>query len=239
MDGHPRQDPAYRLATAKPRRSADGGASSSPGPGEERRTKPADGYAQGVRPTAAEIVARLGLERHPEGGWFRETYRSDEAVATARGTRAVATAILFLVTPASPSRFHRLASDELWVFHGGLPLELITLDADGPANVRLLGDATSARDVVPQALVPAGAWQAAWVAGTHEAGRAARIEGGAGARGGADRTGPPGAIGEERRWSLVSCLVAPGFAYEDFELARREDLLRQCPAEAELILALT
>jgi len=174
-----------------------------------------------VRPTAAEIVARLGLERHPEGGWFRETYRSDEAVATARGTRAVATAILFLVTAASPSRFHRLASDELWVFQGGLPLELVTLDADGSANVRLLGDATSVRGVLPQALVPAGAWQAARVA---ETGQAA----------GSGREGRG-----ERRWSLVSCLVAPGFAYEDFELARREELLRLSPAETELIVALT
>lgn len=169
-----------------------------------------------MRPTIAEIAVQLGLEPHREGGWFRETYRAVETVATARGTRAASTAILFLVTVASPSRFHRLASDELWVFQAGLPLELITLDADGGANVRLVGDPAATRAALPQALVPAGAWQAA-------------------------RT-TPGASGAdpgERAWSLVSCVVTPGFVYEDFELADRDGLLRLCPEQADLIVALT
>ncbi len=171
------------------------------------------------------MAARLGLEPHPEGGWFRETYRSGEAVQTTRGTRAAATAILFLVTAASPSRFHRLAADELWVFQGGLPLELITLDADGEAVVRVLGDAGSRAGALPQALVPAGAWQAARVA-------AAAPGDPAGAR-------PDDEPVAERRWSLVSCVVTPGFEYDDFELAARDDLLRLCPRQADLIVALT
>lgn len=204
-----------------------------------------------MRPTVAEIVARLGLEPHPEGGWFRETYRSSEAVRTARGTRVASTAILFLVTVAAPSRFHRLASDELWVFQGGLPLELVTLDADGEAHVRVLADAAAGRDALPQALVPAGAWQAARVLGVSPAGGAS-VQGGASTAGSAwpaGRAWPAGgqaegdgALGEspgERRWSLVSCVVTPGFEYEDFELAEREELTRECPAEAELIASLT
>jgi hypothetical protein len=173
-----------------------------------------------MRPTVEEMAAQLGLVPHPEGGRFRETYRAVETVETARGTRAASTAILFLVPVSSPSRFHRLASDELWVFQGGLPLELITLDAEGEAHVRLLGDPASSRAVLPQALVPAGAWQAARVA----AGEAA-VSG----------EGSP----SEHAWSLVSCIVTPGFAYDDFELAFRDELLRLVPGKAELINQLT
>jgi predicted cupin superfamily sugar epimerase len=173
-----------------------------------------------LRPTVEEIARQLGLEPHREGGWFRETYRSVETVATERGVRIASTAILFLVTASSPSRFHRLASDELWVFQAGLPLELITLQADGEARVRLLGDPAATSTALPQALVPAAAWQAARVAG--------------------DVAGRSSGVGEgERTWSLVSCVVTPGFVYEDFELAHRDELVRRCPQQAELIVALT
>jgi uncharacterized protein len=180
-----------------------------------------------MRPTAAEIAAQLGLEPHPEGGWFRETYRAAEAVATTRGTRAAATAILFLVTAASPSRFHRLASDELWVYQAGLPLELITLEAGGMARARVLGDPGARRDAMPQALVPAGAWQAARIApaaNERSEERSSLL----------DRT-----PARDRSWTLVSCVVTPGFVYEDFELGSRDALTALCPDEAELIAALT
>lgn len=179
-----------------------------------------------MRPSARDIAGRLGLEPHPEGGWFRETYRSEEAVETTRGTRAASTAILFLVTVSSPSRFHRLASDELWVFQAGLPLEVVTLDAGGEARVRVLGDPAARREAMPQALVPAGAWQAARVAAARRTGPVAR-------------EGEPGAAGNDRAWSLVSCVVTPGFDVADFDLARAADLIALCPEETELILALT
>jgi len=197
-----------------------------------------------MRPTAAEIAVQLGLEPHPEGGWYRETYRADWAVETARGTRAACTAILFLVTPASPSRFHRLASDELWVFQGGLPLELVTLDADGGATLRVLGDPAGGPGTLPQALVPAGAWQAARVAGasgsTDEAETvAATRRGSAPPLGGRGRPGDAALAGGGRRWSLVSCVVTPGFEYDDFELAERDELVWLYPGAAALIGALT
>ena len=110
-----------------------------------------------MSPTAEQLAATLGLQPHPEGGWFRETYRAEETVETTRGARAAATAILFLVTAASPSRFHRLASDELWIHQGGLPLELATLTPAGELETRVLGPD------LPQALVPARRWQAARV----------------------------------------------------------------------------
>lgn len=172
-----------------------------------------------MRPTAAELAATLGLEPHPEGGFFRETYRAAETVATPRGERATSTAILFLLTPSSPSRFHRLLSDELWVFQGGRPLELVTLGVDGDARRRRLG-APGASGAAPQALVPAGAWQAARVA-VSEADDAVVTS------------------TDERAWSLVTCVVTPGFDFADFELGRRDELTRLCSGQAELIAALT
>lgn len=159
------------------------------------------------------LAALLGMEPHPEGGYFRETYRSKEAVSTARGVRAAASVILFLVTVERPSRFHRLASDEAWLFHGGAPLTLTVLQPDGSVESVLLAgpDAFWAEDdATPQALVPGGAWQAAAVTRPH-----------AGA------------------WSLVSCVVTPGFDFADFELGDREALQRAYPEQAELIAALT
>jgi len=161
-----------------------------------------------VSAAAPEIVSRLGLAPHPEGGFYRETYRAPLRVATPRGERDAATAILFLVTAASPSRFHRLASDELWLWQGGAPLELLTLGDGGPRR-RLLGPPDRA-GAAPQALVPAGEWQAARLA-----------------------------AGASPDWALVACLVAPGFDPADFELARREELTARFPEQAALVRALT
>ena len=210
------------------------------------------------RPSAARLAATLGLGPHPEGGWFRETYRAPHEVWTPRGPRAASTAILFLVTPESPSRFHRLASDELWVFQAGEPLDLVTIE-DGRGRHRVLGDAVAG--LRAQALVRAGVWQAARVAGTagvlttHATARKA-----AGARAGTDAaaeadttvddttvddttvddtTVDDATPGEGAVWSLVSCVVTPGFADEDFELARRDDLVRRHPHLARLIETLT
>jgi len=171
-----------------------------------------------MRPTAAELVATLGLEPHPEGGFFRETYRAAVCVETSRGTRAAATAILFLVTAEEPSRLHRLAGDELWVFQGGLPLELVRLSVFGASSV-VLGDPGSARGAgaalrQPQALVHAGVWQGARLAGA--------------------RRSPAG-----HAWSLASCIVTPGYDPADFELGRREELLRLFPGQRALVEALT
>ena len=164
--------------------------------------------------TSAEIAATLHLEAHPEGGFFRETYRSDSSVMTVRGPRAASTAILFLLTVARPSRFHRLASDELWLCHGGAVIELITLLPDGSAGRTLLAVGGQRRHggliATPQAIVPGGCWQAARVMS-----------------------------GEGVDWGLVSCAVSPGFIYEDFELAERDELLAAYPDQAKVIAALT
>jgi len=170
------------------------------------------GYVCHMRPRARELAASLGLEPHPEGGFFRETYRAGETVATPRGERPLSTAILFLVTAEAISHLHRLTSDELWVFQGGLPLELVTIAADGTAHARVLSESEASVDGehLPQALVPAGSWQGARLAG-----------------------GPHLPAGYA--WALVSCIVTPGFSSEDFELGEREALLTALPQHAVLI----
>src|SRR5450759_5531921 len=111
-----------------------------------------------MRPTVAELAATLGLEPHPEGGFFLETYRAAKTVVTPRGERAASTAILFLVTAAAISHLHRLSSDELWVFQGGLPLEVVSISPHGRLEARVLGDPADGvleavgAEVTPQAL---------------------------------------------------------------------------------------
>lgn len=121
------------------------------------------------------------------------------------GDRAAATAIHFLLTADTFSALHRIASDELWFFLGGDPLEIIVLDEGGGLEVKRVGPVGSEE---PFAVVAAG-----------------RVFGARVAAGG--------------RWSLVSCVVAPGFDFADFELCERSTLVAQYPQHAALIASLT
>ncbi|PSL00115.1 hypothetical protein CLV63_102241 [Murinocardiopsis flavida] len=133
----------------------------------------------------------LDLLPHPEGGWFRQTWASPVGVRPEgyTGERPCATGILFLLRPGETSDWHRVRSEEMWVFTGGGPLELAT-GGTGPRPVRersvVLGPDLVGGDS-PQFLVPAGTWQSA---------------------------APRGSAA-----SLVSCFVAPGFDFADFEMA--------------------
>jgi predicted cupin superfamily sugar epimerase len=182
------------------------------------------------------MAASLGLEPHPEGGYYRETYRAALMLRTPRGERPVSTAISFLVTEESVSKLHRLSSDELWVYQGGLPLEIVTIAPDGALQRRVLGDLEEivrsrdhgrqpteespvglpegSRDWLTQALVPGGSWQGARLAG-----------------------GPH--LPAQYAWALVSCVVTPGFVFEDFELGRRDALLAAFPQHAGIVRELT
>ena len=104
------------------------------------RETPAEGLS------AQALVARLDLVAHPEGGWYRETWRAQAAP----GERSPGTAILFLLEEGQSSHWHRVDADELWFWHAGAPLKLRI----GGATVML--DAAN-----PQALVPGGGWQTA------------------------------------------------------------------------------
>lgn len=137
------------------------------------------------------LVATLGLQAHPEGGWYRQTWRSGVSVEPAGypGPRAAATGIHFLLAAGEASRWHRVRSDELWLWQGLGPLRLWlggSGEAPAPGTDAVVGPDPTAGQAL-QALVPAGVWQAAEP--VTEAG------------------------------ALVACVVAPGFDFADFELA--------------------
>lgn len=131
--------------------------------------------------TAEQMIETLGLKPHPEGGWYRETWRSDASVPDGR---AAATAILFLLEPGSRSHWHRVDAEEVWIHQAGAPLTLWTGFQGGPITETRLG---VGGDAEPQHVVRKDEWQAAE----------------------ADGDG----------WTLVSCVVSPGFRFDGFELA--------------------
>ena len=161
--------------------------------------------------TAEGWIERLGLRGHPEGGYFRETYRSPLTLPSEQlpprygGERPVATSILFLLRHGEPSALHRLTSDELWHFHTGDPIRVHMLDEHGAYESLHLG---LSPDAEPQGVVPAGRWFGA-------------------------------EIEEPGGYALVGCMVAPGFDFADFELARRDELAARWPQHADLIARLT
>lgn len=163
--------------------------------------------------TAADYIQALDLQPHPEGGWYRESYRAPELIPPEGlperfvGARSFATAIYFLLTAETFSALHRLKSDELWHFYAGSPLTVHCIEPDGTHRRLLLGD-DIARGESFQVLVPAGCWFGA------------RVE----AEGG---------------FSLVGCTVAPGFDFTDFEMGDRAELQRRYPQHRDLIEALT
>jgi predicted cupin superfamily sugar epimerase len=151
------------------------------------------------------VVAELGLAPHPEGGFYRETWRSPLRVATPRGERSALTVIHFLLPAGAFSAFHRVHADEAWHHAGGDPIELHVIASSGAHAVHRVGP-HGMRGVVTHAVVPSGAWQAARPVGP--------------------------------RHALASCFVAPGFDFDDFEMARAEDLLALRPDLATLVRAL-
>ncbi|WP_108261900.1 cupin domain-containing protein [Mangrovicoccus ximenensis] len=111
--------------------------------------------------TADEIISALGLERHPEGGWFRETWRAEAAA----GERPAGTMIYFLLAAGERSHWHRVDAAEHWLWHAGAPLQLrVAATAEGPALRHVLGP-DLAGGAQPQLLVPPHHWQAAETAG--------------------------------------------------------------------------
>jgi predicted cupin superfamily sugar epimerase len=164
-------------------------------------------------PRAREWIEHLALVRHPEGGWYRETYRSRETIARAHlparfdGDRAFATAIYYLLESGDFSALHRIRQDEGWHFHDGSSLTLHLIAPDGTYSTRSLGRDPS-RGQEPQAVAPAGWYFAA-------------------------------TVDEPGSFSLAGCTVAPGFDFADFELPGRDELCRRFPQHRELIERLT
>lgn len=164
-----------------------------------------------IHPNAKKLVVQLCLQPHPEGGFFRETYRSGKVVELSASSTPeqwkASTGIYFMITDSSFSAFHRIRFDEMWHFYAGDPIEIFELDSAGTMHVTKLGPPFEP-DCVCQHVVPGGAWFASRLAGTGD-------------------------------WALAGCTVAPGFDFKDFELANRSDLISQFPAHEEIIRILT
>jgi uncharacterized protein len=109
---------------------------------------------------ARDLVEKLALQSHPEGGWYREIYRARGRVQAARGARSALTTIYYLLEQQQLSRWHVVESDEVWHFYAGAPLELLEYDpSTGRLKQHVLGDVRQGHESV--AVIPPGAWQAA------------------------------------------------------------------------------
>lgn len=106
--------------------------------------------------SAEEIIRRLKLEPHPEGGHFRETFRDTRKI----GGRSVGTAIYYLLSAGETARWHRVDAGEVWHHYAGAPLKLLSCEAGLRVRTQILGDRLD-RGQLPQAVIPAGHWQSA------------------------------------------------------------------------------
>ena len=119
-----------------------------------------------MKPTARELIAKLGLEPHQEGGWFRQVYKSATQVHAPQGPRSAVTTIYYLLEHARASPWHVVQSDEIWHFYYGAPSELLSYDPAGSRLIRhRLTDVTGTG--VQVAVIPAGTWQAAHCVGEY------------------------------------------------------------------------
>ena len=159
--------------------------------------------------TADYWIKKLGLKQHPEGGYFKETYRSSEVIlkdalpARFNGDRAFSTCIYFLLDKNQHSKFHAIQQDEVWHFYEGSSLTLHVIDRKGDYYTRQLGREIEHGDRF-QAVVRAGCWFAA-------------------------------AVNDRQAYTLVGCTVAPGFDFADFKLADRDRLSNLYPEHKDII----
>lgn len=157
------------------------------------------------------MISKLGLVPLPkEGGFYKSTWTS---AGKGPDGRAFGSAILFLITDSDFSALHRLGMDEIWHFHAGDPAELVRLDPrTGSCRTLILGPDVAGSHAT-QAVIPAGEWQAARIC--------------------------PGAAVAAHGWTLFGCTLSPAWDEREFELGRREALVREFPGHAGVIRALT
>jgi len=159
--------------------------------------------------TANSIIKELKLKKHPEGGYFSEVYRSEEAIKKKHlpnrfsGDRNFSTSIYFLLTQKDFSSFHRLKADEVWHFYSGSPLNIYVIQKNGRLKKITLG-----KNHLYQSVIRAGQWFAAEVS-------------------------------KPKSYSLVGCTVSPGFDFRDFELGECSKLSELYPKHKSLINRLT
>lgn len=171
-----------------------------------------------AQPKVHELIGLLSLSPHPEGGFFRETYRSTEDVPAEalpsryNAKRSVSTSIYYMLTTDSFSVMHRVASDEIYHFYLGSPLQLLLLFPAGKSKAVIIGPDVAAGHH-PQFVIPRGVWQGSRLL--------------------------PSAASDADSYGLIGATVAPGFDFADFEEGQRASLLSSYPEQSELIRALT
>lgn len=155
--------------------------------------------------TAQSWIKRLQLRKHPEGGYFRETYRSKIVanIAGYDGPRHVATAIYYLLTGDQFSAFHRMKSDEMWHHYAGSSLTLYVIDGGRDGKLSKVRMGRSKRETL-QAVLKAGSWFAA-------------------------------SVNDPKSYCLLGCTVCPGFDYRDWELGKQEELVKMFPQHKTII----
>ena len=162
--------------------------------------------------TVQQLIQQYNLQPHPEGGWYKETYKSTEYISGNTlperfdGSRSFSTAIYFLLPAEQFSAFHRIQSDELWHFYAGEPLNIYVIDGEGVLSIIKLGNNILDGETM-QAVVFAGCWFA---------------------------SRPVNSSG----YSFVGCTVSPGFDFADFELAQADNLMQLYPQHQALIQSL-
>ncbi len=160
-----------------------------------------------------DIVDRLGMNSHPEGGYYKETYRSKSMIPQHvlseefTGARNYSTAIYFLLTSDNFSAFHRIKQDEIWHYYEGSSLYVHVIEPNGEYKKHSVGINLD-QEELPQLVVPAGCWFAS-------------------------------SVKNKDSYSLVGCTVAPGFDFNDFELAQRNTLIEEYPEYKEIITQFT
>lgn len=158
---------------------------------------------------AKQIVERLDLKMHPEGGYFKEVYRSAEEInknslpKRFSGNRNFCTSIYFLLAGNDKSHFHKIKSDEIWHFYAGTTIVIHLIDMNGNYKCERVGNCLEINEI-PQFVVPHNVWFAAEVE-------------------------------NKNSFALVGCTVSPGFDFSDFELAKRNELLEMFPIHSKII----
>ena len=167
-------------------------------------------------PSASELIERYNMRQLPgEGGYYVETYRSDETIphdvlpGRYCGDRSHSTCILFLLTKGLVSALHRVKSDEIYHFYACSPLRTLLLYPDGTSELVTVSNDLQARHC-PQLVIPRGTWQGSFLAEP------------------------------DSEFALLGCTVSPGFEFEDFEIPDNPaELIKQYPDRAELIRKLS
>jgi predicted cupin superfamily sugar epimerase len=156
---------------------------------------------------AKDWILNLDLLKHPEGGYFKETYRSDQDFEPLEfnGKRNYATSIYFLITTNEVSHFHEIKSDEIWYFHAGSALKVHCIQQDGTYFLLEVGPELNKNQNL-QVVVPKGTIFASESSGAY---------------------------------SLVGCMVSPGFDFKDFKLFTSNELLQRFPQHETIIKKFT